>query len=147
MERKNIEQVYDQEHKLINADPKTALQKNKFKIAQYSIMGNVTAFELCAEGVGGEIDVGNLIGLGSFEVGLKKQNARAVINVRIVNATTGEVLHSFVSEGTANSVSGSLNVESLRNLRLNSAAFQNTPLGKAAQEALQNAATEIGKRI
>ncbi len=147
LERKNIEKVYEQEHRLINADPKLALTKNKFRTAQYSIMGNVTAFELCADGAGGAVDVGSLIGIGSLEVGVKKQNAKAVINIRIVDATTGEVIHSFVAEGKAASASGSISAEFLRNLRFSSSAFQKTPLGLAAQEALKKAAEEIGKRI
>ncbi len=147
LERKNLNTMYSEEHQLVNADPTFLPEKNKYKAAQYSVTGAVTAFELCESGLGGALDVGSLVGLPSLEVELRGQTAKAAINLRIVNVTTGEVVGSFMTDGEASSKKVGLSVEALKNLRMNSEGFQNSPLGLAAQEAIHKAAIEIGSRI
>ena len=71
VERDNLRKMYTEEHELINADHSTKPKKNKFKAAEYSIVGAITSFELCQSNVGGDLDVGSLLtgGKKSFDVG------------------------------------------------------------------------------
>ena len=143
-ERTNLKKMYDEEHNLVNSDRRYSPRKNKFKAAHYSITGAVTAFELCEQGGGGDVDVGGLFGFKKtgLKLGGGVSKARVALDVRIVDVEKGEIVDSFVVEGTASSAKFKLKGD-YKGSRFGSNAFGNTPLGEATREALAKAATKI----
>jgi curli biogenesis system outer membrane secretion channel CsgG len=146
-ERKNLKTMHGEEHDLINAEAANKPTKNKFKAAQYSITGAITAFELCDTGGGLSVDLGSLVGLSGLGVGADASKARVVLNMRIINVESGEVMKSWEAEGTASAVGFKASASTFSGMRVGSNAFKNTPLGKAAQEAIKNAVEEVVKTI
>jgi len=144
VERDNLRKMYSDEHELINADRATKPKKNKFKAAEFSIVGAVTSFELCQSNVGGDLDVGSLItgGKKSFDVGAERSSASVVLDVRVVGVTTGVVIDSFRAEGAATSTDFKLS-GSIKGAKFGSKGFYKTPLGEATREALKDATGKI----
>jgi hypothetical protein len=146
MEREHLRKMYDQEHELINADKETELTKNKFKTAQYSIAGAVTAFEYCEKGGGGGLNVGKLVGIGSMRVGGKYAQAKVVMDLRVINTTTGQVMKSVRAEGDVSRAK--LGVDGfVKGVDFDSEGFSSTPLGEATREALEDAVIKLAKVI
>jgi curli biogenesis system outer membrane secretion channel CsgG len=145
LERKTIEKIYYGEHELINsAKSKNKIEKGQFRQAKYTMVGVVKSFELCSGGEGASLDVGRLIGFGSLNVGAKRSKASVEVEIRLIETRTGEVLRS--EEGSAEKTSTSLGLSgNIRNVSLSGSQFRNSLLGKAVDEAIRNAASEILK--
>jgi curli biogenesis system outer membrane secretion channel CsgG len=147
-ERENLKEIYSDEHELINADKSAAPKKNQFKAAHFSIVGSVTAFEMCADGLGGKVDVGSLIGFkdSGLKVGAKRANAKVVIDVRVVDVEKGKVIKSWSSEGKASSTSFDVDGD-YKGAGFGSDAFNNTPVGEATRLAMADIVKKIEKTV
>lgn len=148
LERENLKNMYSEEHELINADSRTRPVKNKFKAAHYSIVGAITSFELCSSDVGGSVDVGGLLGMkkSGLNIGGGQQSAKVALDLRVVDVTTGEVLTSFTSEGSASSTKVDIK-GNVQGAKFGSGAFFSTPLGEATREALKKATERLAQEI
>lgn len=121
--------------------PGTGAKKGNLTAAQYVVLGRVTAFEenVSSESSGrsGGINLG-IIRIGS---GGRKavQEAYVAVDLRVVDTTTGEVVHSRTVEGRAKSESESSSKE-FSFLGINSgsdnAKETKAPVGKALRAAL-----------
>jgi curli biogenesis system outer membrane secretion channel CsgG len=122
--------------------PGTEAKKGQLTGSRYIILGQVTSYE---EGVAQESTGGRIggINIGGIQLGgggrQEKQQAYIAIDLRVVDSTTGEVVHARTIEGRANSESkaGSAGV-SFRGLNLGGdrATAKRTPVGKALRAAL-----------
>lgn len=148
VERENLKTMYNEEHELINADKSTLPTKNKFRAAHYSITGAVTSFELCDDGFGGKADVGGLLGFkgAGLKLGAKTQKAKVVIDLRVIDVTTSQVVHSFRSEGTASSTKIDADGD-IKGAKIGSDAFFSTPIGEATRDAIENAVSQITVKV
>lgn len=118
-------------------NPETAPQLGKIIGAQAIITGDITEFSYSQSGYGGRLNI--LHGLGAK---LDKVNALVALDIRVIDAVTGQVITSQRSQGKASmsGVSGDL----VRGDQSFSAAVaENTPLGKATRQALEGAVNAI----
>lgn len=75
----------------------TGAKIGKMTGAQYLVMGTVSAFESNTSNTGGGIS------FGGISIGGKKGEAYMAIDLRVVDTTTGEVVHSRTVEGRSSS--------------------------------------------
>ncbi len=122
--------------------PETAAVSGQLTGAQYIILGRITAYE---EGVAEESTGGSIrgINLGPFSIGgggrEEKQKSYVAIDLRVVDSTTGEVVHARTVEGRATSEAqgGSANVGFAGvNVGGDRAKSNKVPVGKALRAAL-----------
>jgi curli biogenesis system outer membrane secretion channel CsgG len=73
----------------------TAAKVGELLGAQLLVAGAVTTFEAGASGGGAGL------GIAGYAVALKSRNARVGIDIRLVDAATGQILKSFNADGTA----------------------------------------------
>lgn len=143
-ERQKLESVLS-EQELAEAGlvrPETAAEKGQLTGAKYIVLGKVTAYEeeVSDESSGVGIDG---INIGGVRLGgggnQQKQQAYIAIDLRVVDSTSGEVVHSRTVEGRATSKSkdGSAGV-SIRGVNIggSSEKTNRAPVGKALRAAL-----------
>jgi curli biogenesis system outer membrane secretion channel CsgG len=107
----------------------SAAKMGKITGAQYLITGNVAAYEENTKGTGGGI------GFKGISIGGKSSKAYLAIDVRVVNATTGEV--EFVRTVEGNAKGGGMNLGFSRGGFGGSlGGHKKTPAGKAIRAAL-----------
>lgn len=142
-ERETIQRIYQNEHELVNSDDDQVLKKGKFKKAKYTLVGAVTEFEYCAESKGASVNVGRVAGLfgvpaPDLEIGGKKVKAYLKIDLRVINTESGQIVRTITTHGRIEDA----------NFQMESTfgAFSsqdNSPMAKAAREAMAKAALEV----
>jgi curli biogenesis system outer membrane secretion channel CsgG len=110
----------------------TAAKVGQVLGAQILIRGVVSEFEQNESGGGGGI------GFGGFRIGGRSSNAHVGIDVRIIDAETGQVLHSHNAKGKAESSGVSFGV-SRGGVDFGADSFKNAPIGQATREAIHSA--------
>jgi len=134
IERSKIEAVLEEQNLAASGrvSAGTGAKIGKLTGAQYLIFGTVTAYEENTASTGG------LISFGGVAVGGKSSKAYLAIDLRVVDATTGEVSYSRSIEGTAKG--GGVGVGVYKG-GFGGALSQenNTPTGKAIRAALVEA--------
>ena len=120
-----------------------AAKIGKILNAQVLIRGAVTEFDTRTSGGG------NVFSFAGVDVGLSGSTAHVAVNVRMYDATTGEVIDSLRVEGKATSggISGGYSGADLGGFNFGSSAFTKTPLGKATQKAINEAVYLISERM
>jgi curli biogenesis system outer membrane secretion channel CsgG len=119
----------------VNAE--TAPQIGKIIGAQAIITGDITEFSYAQSGMGGKLNV-----LHGFGAKLDRVNAQVAVDIRVVDAVTGQVITSHRSQGKA-SMSG-VSADLIRgDQSFAVAAAENTPLGKATRQALEGVVNAI----
>jgi len=108
--------------------------------AQLLVAGAVTEFEAQSKGGGGGV------GYRGFAVQLQASSAHVAVDVRLVDATTGQILSSLNAEASAQQT-GLGFAARVQGVTFGSDAFQNTPLGQATREAIQKAVMFIIKEM
>jgi len=109
--------------------PQSAAQVGKLLGVELMVTGSVTEFGEKRSAVGGAI---GKIGIGGK---ISKRKARAVVDIRLVNTTTGEILLAEKAVGEA----GSTSLDRIRFEDIdfgNPTTWDRTILGKAAREAV-----------
>jgi len=115
----------------------SAAGQGKVLGAQAIVTGDITEFSYTQSSVGGKFSL--LKGIGTK---LDKVSALVAIDIRVIDAVTGQVLASQRSEGKA--TMSNLSAEILQGGQdFNVAAAENTPLGQASRQALQGAVNTI----
>jgi TolB-like protein len=119
----------------------TAASQGQVIGAQAIITGDITEFSYTQSSYGGKLSL-----LKGMNAKLDKVTALVGIDIRVVDATSGQVLYSQRAEGKAamSGVSGDL-TQTSRGFSI--AAAENTPLGQATRQALQGCVDAIGKGL
>lgn len=144
LERETINDIYAQEHDLVNSEEDPSLRKGKFKKAKYTFAGAVTEFEYCAEAKKTSVNVGalaSLLGGGMsipFEIGFGKATAKLAIDVRMIDVETGRVIKTVRAEGRAEDSHFDLEAGVVDFTKENT-----TPMGQAVRQAIQNASSQL----
>jgi curli biogenesis system outer membrane secretion channel CsgG len=116
---------------------KTAAKMGKMTGAQYIVTGTVSSYEQNTEGGGGGL---SFHGIG---IGGKKDEAYIAIDIRVVDTTTGEVVHTRTIE--ARSTSYGMAVGASRGgFSGGLSKYSNTPAGKAIRACLIEISEYLG---
>jgi hypothetical protein len=104
------------------------------------VRGAVTKYEPAAGGGGMSISGGPLGGLLGGRAGTRTQTAVLEIALRLVDATTGQVVSTSSAEGRASSRTSEAGlVDNWGGGRLGGEIFRATPIGQAGQDAIVRA--------
>ena len=152
VERKLLEQVL-REQDLTNSrrvDPKTALELGRLLGVEAIIVGAVTQFGLEDKNfrIGGL--GGSLGGIGIGGIGQRKSRAVCVVDARIIDTTTGEVLAVASAKGVSRrsryslrAGGGSLGGFGGVNINFGSSRFQRTILGQATRKCVEQLGAKL----
>lgn len=110
----------------------TAAKVGQVLGVQIIIRGAVSEFDMKESGGGGGI------GIGGVRLGIKASQAHVAVDVRLIDSTTGQVLHSHNAVGKAESTGLGVGVTS-GDVSFGASGFQKTPLGQATRQAIHDA--------
>jgi curli biogenesis system outer membrane secretion channel CsgG len=119
-------------------DPGTAARIGKILGAQYLLYGTVNEFEYSKGGEQGGVRIGGI------RVGAGTARARIGMDVRIVDAVTGEILFSTRSAADASRTGFKVGYSG-SDFGANLGAFQKTPLGEATRKAIEDAVAKLAR--
>jgi curli biogenesis system outer membrane secretion channel CsgG len=119
----------------VNAE--TAPKVGKIIGAQAMITGDITEFSYSKSSMGGNMQV-----LHGFGAKMDKVTALVALDIRVIDAATGEVLASQRAQGKVQMSNVSTDVTA-GGSTFSVGAGENTPLGQATRQALQGAVTAI----
>lgn len=121
----------------------TAAQTGRMLGASAVVRATVTKFE--ANASGGDLQIGIPFGrLLGGSAGVSDQKAIVEFSLRIIDTSTGQIIATSKATGSANSTSANLtatNHQTGANVGANT--FKNTPLGAAAESAINAAVKQI----
>jgi curli biogenesis system outer membrane secretion channel CsgG len=115
----------------------TAPKVGKIIGAQAIITGDITEFSYSQSSIGGNMQV-----LHGFGATSHKVTALVAVDIRVIDAVTGEVLASERAEGKAQ-MSGVSATVTAGDSNFSVATGENTPLGQATRQALRRAVDAI----
>jgi curli biogenesis system outer membrane secretion channel CsgG len=116
----------------------TAAQTGALLGAQVMITGDITGFTHNRSGIGGALS--NIV--KGLTVASERVTAEVTIDLRLIDATTGEVLMSHKGVGKASQTG--IAADLIKDEKTYSGSVElTTPLGQAARQALQNAVAGI----
>lgn len=123
----------------------TAAKIGRLLGAQYIITGSITEFGIKNSKIG----VGGLEKVLPFGGGAKmsKTKARTVIDVRAIDTTTAQIAAAAKGEGEKSSAEFSGDLSIAPNFDFGKEGFDETILGKAARNAVDQVAKELGKKF
>ncbi len=140
LERTAMQQI-DQEQALGatgKVTKESGAQQGAMLGAQALITGDITGFTFEKSSVGGQLT--NVI--AGLSVASERVTAEVVIDLRLIDATTGEVIYSTKGKGKASQTGVAADL--IRGEKSYSADAQfTTPLGQASRQAIQNAVVAI----
>lgn len=121
----------------------TAASSVRMLGASAVVRATVSKFHVAAGGSGVQIGIpfGRLFG---GAVGVAGQHAIVEFILRIIDTSTGQIISTFKASGEANSTSA--NVAAMNNksgANISASSFRNTPLGEAAELAINAAVKQI----
>jgi curli biogenesis system outer membrane secretion channel CsgG len=128
IERQELDKIVE-EQKLGESGlvtPQTAPKVGQLLGAELFVVGAVTECGTKESNIGGGISV--------FGGGLKTKKARTVVDIRLINTTTGEILASESEEGTESTTGVAVRYEDID--FNNQDSWDNTDIGKATREAV-----------
>lgn len=96
----------------------TIHKKSTFKASQYSIQGTIKNFDVCES---------------------KRQNAEVVLQIKVIDNSSGEVAEAFTAKGEA---SGTADTD-YKGAAFNTGLFKDSPIGQATQAAVAEAAAKL----
>jgi curli biogenesis system outer membrane secretion channel CsgG len=108
---------------------RTAARMGKLTGARYLVLGTVTSYEERISGAGGGFS------FGGVTIGGKRNKAYIAVDLRVVDTTTGEIVHGRSIE--ANSTGGGLNLGlNFSGFSTHLGGFEKTPAGKAVRACI-----------
>lgn len=128
LERQEMEKIV-QEQQFSNSSmvtPETATKVGKILGVELFVIGSVSEFGTKQSNIGGNVPL--------FGGGLSTKKARAVVDIRLVNVTTGEIIAAEKEEGEESSTGISVRYESIDFSNTNS--WDDTDVGKATRQAV-----------
>ncbi|MEO8670848.1 MAG: CsgG/HfaB family protein [Tahibacter sp.] len=131
VERAKLENVLEEQNLAASGRVRSGsgAKIGKLTGADYLVMGTVTAYEENAASTGGGLSIKGI------SLGGKKSEAYLAVDIRVVNATTGDIDFSRTVEGRASSTGVAVGV-SRNGFGGSLAQEKNTPAGKAIRAAL-----------
>ena len=146
MERQVLDAVMRERELAAAALGEDEPQRGRIEAADLIITAAVTEFEPRATGVGGGIGGGGIVGdiLGAA-VGGALNRAHLALDIRIVDATTAQVLAATRVEGEASDISGAIMGAFFGSFAAGGAlsAYANTPMEKAIRVCIEEAVRYI----
>jgi curli biogenesis system outer membrane secretion channel CsgG len=140
LERSAMQQI-EQEQGIAAAGrttQETAARQGAMLGAQALITGDITGFTFNRSSVGGQVS--NLV--KGLSVETERVSAEVILDLRLIDATTGEILHSAKGSGRASQTGVAANL--IREDKSISAdATLTTPLGQASRQAIQSAVASL----
>ena len=120
-----------------------AAKIGKILNAQVLIRGAITEFGQRTQGGG------SAFSFKGINLGVESTSAHVGVNIRMYDATTGEVIESIKCEGKASAggIKGGYSGSGLGGAHFGTGAFQKTPLGKATQQVIDKAVREIVRKM
>lgn len=112
----------------VNAE--TGAKQGKIIGAQTLITGDITEFTYNQTSLGGKVRI-----LKTVQAKADRVTAMVALDIRLIDATTGEVVFSKRSQGKA-AMSGATGELTRGNSEFSLSKYQNTPLGHASREAI-----------
>jgi curli biogenesis system outer membrane secretion channel CsgG len=143
LERSKVDQVLNEQSFGASGrvDPASAAQAGKVLGAQVLIFGNITEYSEHQSSVGGGLNVLKNLS-GQVGASVSKVTAQIGIDLRLVDASTGQVVSSVRGEGKASATGIATNFQAAdKNLGVGGTA--QTPLGQASRAAISNAIAGI----
>lgn len=139
LERKNIQQVLSEQEFGASGrvNPETAPAIGQAIGAQVLITGDITEFTYTKSSVGGNLSILRSVGATGERI-----KAMVALDIRLMDATTGEVVFSRRVEGDA-SATGLVTDVQIQDQQLGTAIGSQTPLGAASREAIEGAVAAI----
>ncbi|MGH7560656.1 MAG: CsgG/HfaB family protein [Gemmatimonadales bacterium] len=144
LERSQIDRVVG-EQDLTNSGrvtPETTIRLGGLLGAQVLITGDITEYSYRQSSAGSTLGV--LGGVVGRQLGAKAErvNAQVAIDLRILDATTGEVLGSARGQGKASSTAVGAEI-TLANTQFGVGGSLETPLGQASRKAIDHAVKQL----
>lgn len=140
LERAAMQQI-EQEQAVATAGKTTAetgARQGELLGAQVLVTGDITGFTYEKSNLGGSMS--NVV--KGLSVASEMVSAEVIIDLRLIDASTGEVIHAAKGSGKASAVG--VAAELARDDRAYSAdAMQSTPLGQASRQAIQKAVVSM----
>jgi curli biogenesis system outer membrane secretion channel CsgG len=126
-----------------SATAETAAKTGKMIGASLIIRGSVTKYEPNAgsSAVSLGLPVGGLG--GNSALGMHGGHAVIAISLRVIDSTTGQVLATVKAEGTASNHGMDVSAASSGGAQLTATTVRQTPLGEAAEQAIDKAVPQI----
>ena len=139
IERQEIERIIKEQQfgESFMVTPETAPKVGQLLGAELFIVGSVSEFGQKESNMSGGMSI-----LGG---GISTKKSRAVIDIRLVNTSTGEIVAAESEEGTESSTGISVRYEDIDFSNQNS--WDNTDIGKAAREAINGCVKLIAENM
>jgi curli biogenesis system outer membrane secretion channel CsgG len=128
LERHDIEKILKEQQfgSSFMVTPETAPKIGQILGAELFVIGSISAFGQSESNIGG--------GVSLFGGGISTKKSRAVVDIRLVNTSTGEIIASESKEGTESSTGISVRYEDID--FVNQKSWDDTDIGKATREAI-----------
>ncbi len=128
IERKELDKVVEEQKLGLSGmvTAETAPAVGKLLGVELLVIGSVSELGTSKRDIGG--------GFGGIGAGLSTQQARAAVDIRLVNTTTGEILAAETEEGTESTLGFKGSYSDINFSDVN--AWDNTDVGKACREAI-----------
>lgn len=129
------------------ATSESAAASGKLLGAQILVRGTVTDFEAAKQGggtqlsiAGGNLPIGGILGKGG-------STAHVAIDLRLIDAVTGEIIDTYRAKADAKASSTHLALQHVKTgVGFGTESFNKTPLGKAALQAIQESVAYVVRR-
>jgi curli biogenesis system outer membrane secretion channel CsgG len=128
IERKELDKVLAEQHLGASGavTPETAAKAGKVLGVELLVIGGVTEFGIKEREVSGGIKV--------FGAGVGHKSARAVVDIRLVNSTTAEIIAAETEEGTESTLGVGVRYQDIDFSSVS--RWNDTDIGKACREAV-----------
>ena len=139
IERQELDKIVE-EQKLGESGlvtPQTAPKVGQLLGAELFVVGAITECGTKESNIGG--------GVSLFGGGLKTKTARVVVDIRLINTSTGEIIASESEEGSESTTGVAVRYEDMD--FNNQDSWDNTDIGKAAREAIDKTVDLIAKNM
>lgn len=122
------------------AKAKKVAQSGLIRPARYLATGAITTVDDATSGGGGGVSI------GGFRVGLGGSKAQVTIIAKLIDTTTGEIVAKERITGKPGGISASIGYSG-SSFGADLGGFTKTPLGEAAQDAINQAAVFFAKQM
>lgn len=139
IERQEIERVIEEQQfgSSFMVTPETAPKIGQLLGVELFVVGSVTEFGTKENNVS--------LGLSTFGGGVSKRTSRAVVDIRLVNTTTGEILASESFDGEESTSGLSVSTQDID--FSNTSAWSDSDIGKATRKAVDGCAGLITENM
>ncbi len=143
LERSKVDQVLNEQNFGASGrvDPASAAQAGKVLGAQVLIFGDITEYSENQSSVGGGLNVLKSV-TGQVGASISRVTAQVAIDLRLVDANTGQVVSSVRGEGKASATGLAANFQTM-DQNIGAGGSAQTPLGQASRSAIANAVAGI----